>query len=286
MITPRHSQPFIVALVAAVLLVAGCARNPGPFTVEVMNAFTPVKNQGKSQTCWAYAMLSAIETEHIMRGDSVHLSVSFVEKAVEQEPNAPRTKRGMGQTTLNLIQKYGLVPYDAMPLGDTLRPRRAFMLGEEYTLQEFARSVCAPGEYVGVGSNHNYPYHHIFEPQLPDNWEHNVLMNLTPDELLDVTERAVRQHRGVCWEGDISEPGFCWQEGFAVTTLWCGRTTDDHCMAIVGLARDGNGHPYFIMKNSWGTDNAYGGLLYMSFDYFRMKTIAVYLPADALTPTH
>ena len=55
------------------------------------------------------------------------------------------------------------------------------------------------------------------------------------------------------------------------------RTTDDHCMAIIGIARDKEDRKYFICKNSWGTENPYGGLMYMSFDYVRLKTIAVML---------
>ena len=74
-----------------------------------MNRMTPVKNQGRSQTCWAYAMLAAIETEHIMRGDSVNLSPAYIEKMLEREPQAPATKRGMGQTLLNMMAKYGIV---------------------------------------------------------------------------------------------------------------------------------------------------------------------------------
>ena len=39
---------------------------------------TPVKNQGKSELCWAYAMLATIETEHLLRGDSVNLSPQYL----------------------------------------------------------------------------------------------------------------------------------------------------------------------------------------------------------------
>ena len=46
-------------------------------------------------------------------------------------------------------------------------------------------------------------------------------------------------------------------------------------MCLIGIAHDKKGHPYFIAKNSWGTDNPYGGLMYLSFDYVKMKTIAV-----------
>jgi bleomycin hydrolase len=117
--------------------------------------------------------------------------------------------------------------------------------------------------------------------EVPDNWEHNRFLNIPADSLLAHTERAVRQHHGVCWEGDISERGFSFEEGIADLSLINGRTTDDHCMSIVGIAHNQEGKRFFILKNSWGTDNPYGGLMYMSFDYFKAKTIAVYLTKEA-----
>ena len=36
------------------------------------------------------------------------------------------------------------------------------------------------------------------------------------------------------------------------------------------------------MKNSWGKKNPYGGLMYVSEDYVRLKTIAVVLPKSLL----
>ncbi len=264
------------------IAIAACSGPAGEFTVDVMNGYTPVKNQGRTQTCWAYAMLAAIETEHIMRGDSVHLSVAFVEKAMEQEAAAPRSKRGMGMTLVNMIQKYGLVPYESMR--DTLvpLPRRAFMYGADYTLQEFARSVCAPGEYVGIGCKKGVSPYTLYEPRLKDNWEHNQLMAVPRDSLTAIVARAVRAHRGVCWEGDTSEPGFNWQEGVARLSLINGTTTDDHCMAVVGLAHDAAGRRYFVMKNSWGRSNRFEGLMFMHEDYLREKTVAIYLPRDVV----
>lgn len=272
---------LVVLLVAA--LAAACSRQPKHLTTEVLLPFTPVKDQGASQTCWAYAMLSAIETEHIVRGDSVHLSVAFIERALEREEGAPSTRRGMGITTINMMMKHGIVPFGAMPVDSLPMPRFAFMAGCEYTPQEFARSVCAPGEYVGLGTSAEHPYFEDYEPALKDNWEHNRLLNLPPDSLLAVVERAVRQRHGVCWEGDISEWGFDRESAIADLWLVDGSTTDDHCMAIVGIAHDETGKRYFIMKNSWGSSyGPFGGLVFVSFDYFRKKTIAVFLPAVTL----
>ena len=41
-------------------------------------------------------------------------------------------------------------------------------------------------------------------------------------------------------------------------------TTDDHGMIIYGIAKDQNGKEYFMVKNSWGTNNKYKGTWYAS----------------------
>jgi len=217
---------------------------------------TPVKNQGKSQLCWAYAMLAAIETEHLRWGDSVNLSPVYIEKMLEQEPDAPESKRGMGATLIDLIQKYGIVGYDAMRSAETPAPRFVFMLGAEYTPQEFARSVCAPGEYVALTSTDDVPYYKEVDIDLPDNWRHNRFLNIPMDTLLRKTIHAVRRHHGVCWE------------------------SESHAMAIVGIAHDDDGEKYFVMKNSWGTDRPHRGLDYLSFKKFRKLTLAVEMPKE------
>lgn len=63
------------------------------------------------------------------------------------------------------------------------------------------------------------------------------------------------------------------------------KTTDDHGMHIVGLYKDQNGTKYFLVKNSWGTDNLPQGYLYVSESYFKMKTINIYLHKDGLSKT-
>lgn len=67
------------------------------------------------------------------------------------------------------------------------------------------------------------------------------------------------------------------QEGYDGKT-----TTDDHGMHIVGLYTDQNNTRYFLVKNSWGTDNMPQGYLYVSEQYFKAKTINVYLHKDGL----
>ena len=240
------------------VVMIGCSQQPPKhYTHEVLNRMTPIKDQGKSQLCWAYAMLAAIETEHLRWDDSVNLSPTYIEKMLECEPQAPESKRGMGATLISLIQKHGIVAYDAMRSADAPAPRFVFMLGAEYTPQEFARSVCAPDEYICLTSTDDAPYYEEVELDVPDNWLHQRFLNVPIDTLLVKTERAVRHHRGVCWE------------------------SSGHAMAIVGIAHDDADNKYFIMKNSWGTNRPHQGMEYLSFRKFRKVTLAVEMTREA-----
>ena len=46
-------------------------------------------------------------------------------------------------------------------------------------------------------------------------------------------------------------------------------------MHIIGSAFDKFGKFYYVLKNSWGEQGPYQGLIYMSEDYFRAKTVSV-----------
>lgn len=244
-------------LLIAVLYCISCTQEPKHFTAEVLNRMTPVKDQGDTETCWIFAMLATIETEHLAWGDSVNLSPYYIMKKMEQEPNAPKNKRGEAATLLRLIEKYGIVGYDAMRKIDTPAPKWVFFLGATYTPQEFARSVCKPGEYIQLMCDDSKPYYQETELDVHDNWLHDRYLNVPIDSLLEKTERAVRQHHGVCW------------------------TNKAHGMAIVGIAHDEEGEKYFVMKNSWGTEGPYKGLEYVSFDDFKDQTRSLVMTKEA-----
>ena len=59
-------------------------------------------------------------------------------------------------------------------------------------------------------------------------------------------------------------------------------TTDDHGMHIVGTAVDQNGTEYYIIKNSWDSDNVYGGYMYISKAFFAYKTMDIMLHKDGV----
>lgn len=59
-------------------------------------------------------------------------------------------------------------------------------------------------------------------------------------------------------------------------------TTDDHGMVIVGYATDQKGNRYYKVKNSWDTNQVYGGYLYVSEPFFLAKTIDIYVNKAAV----
>ncbi|MBQ9186194.1 MAG: hypothetical protein IJ144_00025 [Prevotella sp.] len=250
----------------AVLMLAACAeRRPRHiFTDDMLLPMTPVKDQGRSELCWAYAMLATIETEHLLRGDSVNLSPVFIGrmlKTYQQTVTKEKlSQRAMGQTLLNMIGRYGVVPYDVLPddAADALKtPKSVFMLGARYTPGEFGRSVCAPGEYVGLTCFPDSPYYKMIDVPVPDNWEHNRLLNVPMDTLQSRIDSALLHRHPVCWE------------------------SRGHAMAIVGMAHSEQGRPYYIMKNSWGSDRPYRGLVYVSYKKMWRDMIALYLTRKA-----
>jgi aminopeptidase C len=60
------------------------------------------------------------------------------------------------------------------------------------------------------------------------------------------------------------------------------QTTDDHGMEIFGIAKDQNGTKYYLVKNSWGTDNKYKGIWYVSEEFVKGKTIDILVHKDAV----
>jgi aminopeptidase C len=59
-------------------------------------------------------------------------------------------------------------------------------------------------------------------------------------------------------------------------------TTDDHGMLIYGIAHDQNNTPYYLVKNSWGTNNKYHGTWYASLPFVAYKTTNILLHKDAI----
>ncbi len=183
--------------------------------------------------------------------------------------------------------------------------------GKETTPHELAENLGLDAdEYVSLTSFTHHPFYKKFILEIPDNYSNGHFYNVPLDELMEAIDAAVSKGYTVAWDGDVSEKGFDARKGIAVLPTDEGRkdlfdnpgeelkvdqeirqsqfenfkTTDDHLMHIVGKAKDQKGNEYYIIKNSWGEISPYKGYLYMSKAYVQMKTVAVMLHQDVLSP--
>lgn len=89
-------------------------------TADILLPITPIKDQGKSELCWIYAMLATLETDRIAVGDSLNLSPAWLARhsLMEQTQAAfladhSISLRGTLPEAMRLMQTYGMVPWDS-----------------------------------------------------------------------------------------------------------------------------------------------------------------------------
>lgn len=201
--------------------------------------------------------------------------------------------------------------------------------GKKYTPKSYAESIgLNMDDYVSLTSFTNHEMNKECLLEIQDNWVWGSSYNVSLDDLYTATVEALKNGFTIAWAADVSEKGFSFSNGIAITPADLstisvkGRdnsnysdggaertsdafktpvkelvvtpelrqegydnktTTDDHGMHIVGLYKDQNGTTYFFVKNSWGTGNYPEGYLYVSENYFKQKTISIFLHKDGLT---
>lgn len=137
--------------------------------------------------------------------------------------------------------------------------------------------------------------------------------NVPLQEFWEITQNAIRKGFGVVWNGDNIEPTFRAEQGVAFLPdtikispenrqryIKNGTTQIEHVMHIVGIAKEISEKnlprikrnkkkitptltkTWFYIKNSWGEISKFHGFLYMSEDFFKMKTISIMLHKEAL----
>jgi len=203
-------------------------------------------------------------------------------------------------------------------------PEKFTFKGKDYTPLSFAKDYTGlnANDYVEIMSQTNTPYWKRAMLMVPDNWAFmENYVNVPLADLTEIIDGALKKGYTVEWDTDCSEPYFSWLNSVAIVpegadTLnnkkldkaaianWFTkvspemkitaknrqdayndkRTTDDHLMHIVGLAKDQNGDEFYIVKNSWGTGNVYKGFLYASKAFVNYKTVAIMVNKNALAP--
>ena len=96
-------------------------------------------------------------------------------------------------------------------------PQKFTYQGKEYTPKSFAEYLgLNMDDYVEITSFTHHPYYQQFEVEVPDNWEHQLMYNLPLDEMMEVTDHALKNGYTICWDGDVSEKGFSFKNGVAI----------------------------------------------------------------------
>ncbi|MBK8845661.1 MAG: aminopeptidase [Bacteroidetes bacterium] len=190
--------------------------------------------------------------------------------------------------------------------------------GKKYTPKTFVNALgINPDDYVEITSFTHHPFYSKFILEVPDNWMNGYVYNVTLEELKSITDNAISNGYTIAWASDVSEKGFNYKSGLAIVpeknyddmskeekdSLFLKpciekainqqnrqeafdnlSTQDDHGMHITGTAQDQFGKKYYLVKNSWGTDqNECGGYFYCSEAYFMYKTTAIMVHKNAIS---
>lgn len=195
-------------------------------------------------------------------------------------------------------------------------PEKFDYKGKSYTPKTYAEATgLNPDDYIFLTSFTHHPFYSKFVLEVPDNWNWESVYNLPLNEFQQVMNNAINTGYTFAWAADVSEKGFMFKDGLAIVpetpfeqmsdddkknisikpqkqlnitqelrqkAFDNYETQDDHGMHIVGLAKDQNNTPYYLVKNSWGKDrNQCGGYFYASESYVLYKTTSIMIHKKA-----
>ena len=173
-------------------------------------------------------------------------------------------------------------------------PEKFDYQGKTYTPKTFAESLGLNlNDYVSLTSFTHHPFNKWFVIEAPYKWRLKPSYNIPIEQLMDVLDKAIDAGYTVAWGGDVS--GDFTRTGLAMLPegvkptqqlrqeQWDNwRFTYDHVMLIYGKAKDEQGNPYYMVKNSWGQSGEYKGIWYMSRDFIALNTTYLFLNQHAL----
>jgi bleomycin hydrolase len=146
-----------------------------------------------------------------------------------------------------------------------------------------------PDNYIEITSYTHHPFYTSFVLEDKYNWTSDKYYNVPIAEFINITNLILQKGNTVGWDGDVDEPTFMYEKGLAFLPnkiknyqqqrqkTFTDSTTDiDHLMHIVAITKDKSGNDWYYVKNSWGNySNNLKGFLFMSKDYFAIKTSAI-----------
>ena len=177
-------------------------------------------------------------------------------------------------------------------------PKTIGLYGVSYTPHDLMESLFVQNNYIGFISDASLPLGQQVECMFPGDRQEETYFNLSQASLLRIIEQSLHKGHTLVWMGDTTETCYSGNAGYAywpadsdnsqqarMQELSDKKTTPDHCMQIIGKTYIVNdpyeknakrGSTYYICKNSAGSNSANNGLFYLSADYIKMKTVALY----------
>jgi len=186
--------------------------------------------------------------------------------------------------------------------------------GKKYTAKSFADAIGLNNmdDYIEITSVAHHPFYQMVPLEIPDNWDHQMLYNVTIEDFIAIIDNALKTGYTVAWDGDLTKGEFNHNRGIAICPepedfdkailldkvfpdrkvtqenrqydLEHFNTVDDHLMHLTGIYKDQNGNYFYKTKNSWGTgrNEEMGGYLYMSRSYVMMRAISILVHKDGI----
>ena len=197
-------------------------------------------------------------------------------------------------------------------------PKSFTFKDKKYSPESFVSDYMElnPDDYIEITSYTHHPFYKQFYLELPDNWTNNdKYYNVPIEDLGKIVDHALNNGYSVVYGGDTSNKYFSSKKGYGIVPLkdWEELTkkerkeeitepveekkptqqlrqkwfdnytaTDDHAMHIVGMAKDQNGKPFYLTKNSWGTDRKYDGYVYLSKPYILLNATGFMVNKNSL----
>jgi bleomycin hydrolase len=92
--------------------------------------------------------------------------------------------------------------------------------GKKYTPKSYTKSLGIEiDDYVSITSFTNHEMYEECILQIPDNWSWGESMNVPLDDLMKVTEAALKAGFTINWDADVSEKGFSFSNGLAINPV-------------------------------------------------------------------
>ena len=184
--------------------------------------------------------------------------------------------------------------------------------GKEYTPLTFAKEVLKfkKNDYVTITSFTHHPFYQNFPLEIPDNFLLRAnYLNVPLDELIAIARQVIEKGNSLVVDMDVSNNGWnCDGAGYALFEAARFKkvadpdtaemavspqlrqqlfetliTQDDHLIHIVGIAKSKNEKLFFILKDSFGSNNGpFKGYDYISVNYFSINALSITVPVAAL----